>query len=121
MARLEHDVVTLPPDQVALGLVEALIEEAGEPMATSMEGMRYRMGVIQGTAERLAVLLAERDAAAGDTAAELKTWQDCFAGYFGPEGRLIEIADKAVQDLQAELRMAEQDKVAALARVKDGS
>lgn len=43
------------------------------------------------------------------TAKELAAWQSVFEGYFGPEGRLVEIAEKGVQDLQAELRVALDD------------
>lgn len=52
-------------------------------------------------------------AQAEETAEELATWRRVFEGYFGPEGRDVAIADKAVQDLQAELRMAPDDRDAA--------
>ncbi len=40
---------------------------------------------------------------------ELRRWQSVFRGYFGPEGSDPAIADKNVQDLRAELRMAQSD------------
>jgi hypothetical protein len=66
----ESNVIKVPPDQQALGLVEVILEQA-DPRTVNLNqspllaaaDVALRIGVIQGTAERLAVLLAERDAA----------------------------------------------------------
>ncbi len=74
-ARLEHDVVTLPADQQALGLVEAIsevtdvrtIDTTQNPSLTATE-LIVRLGTIDGLAVRLRVLLEkgnEAEAAAG--------------------------------------------------------
>jgi hypothetical protein len=64
MARLEHDVVTLPPDQVALGLVEAILEQTHYPLgdAASKHLVRLRLGIIRDDATRLKVLLEKQPA-----------------------------------------------------------
>ncbi len=54
MARLEHDVVTLPPDQVALGLVESMFVRVAH--------LQIETSTLQGDIERLKVLLEKREA-----------------------------------------------------------
>jgi hypothetical protein len=68
MARLQHDVVTLPADQQALGLVEAILEQSrvvpSETVwsAATQEHLLVDLGIIQGLAERLKVLLKKQPA-----------------------------------------------------------
>ncbi len=62
LARLEHDVVTLPPDQRALGLVEAILEHCHASTSLSQENLLFDRALIQGLAERLKVLLEKGEA-----------------------------------------------------------
>ena len=62
MARLEQDVVTLPADQQALGLVEAILSETRVGPYQDRElgeahFLKIRLSIIQGNGERLKVLL----------------------------------------------------------------
>ncbi len=56
LARLGHDVVTLPPDQVALGLVEAILEQA-EFDEEIPEVLSIKLMLVKDNAVRLKVLL----------------------------------------------------------------
>ncbi|KKK87235.1 hypothetical protein LCGC14_2755270, partial [marine sediment metagenome] len=69
MARLEHDVVTLPADQQALGLVEAILSETRVGPYQDRElgeahFLKIRLSIIQGNGERVKVLLETPEAAA---------------------------------------------------------
>jgi hypothetical protein len=90
MAGLQHDVVT--PDQVALGLVEAILEQATfSPEAWgSIYALRYRLGVILDNATRLKVLLEK-----GNEATALRELLS---------GQAVDIAERetAVRELRAE-------------------
>jgi hypothetical protein len=79
-----------PPDKDAKALVAAIHKQAADPAGVSIFQLWTRLSVIQGNAERLAVLLDERDAAREElvTAAErllrdvqeYEAWQrPCYA------------------------------------------
>lgn len=53
-----NEPIAVPPDQQALGLVEAILNEACISPEYTKATLQFRLSVIQGTAERLAVLLA---------------------------------------------------------------
>lgn len=104
MARLQHDVVTLPADQQALGLVEAILEQAtltGEQTSHPLAYLALRLATIQGDAERLKVLLEKGDE--GNAAL-----RDLLSG------QAVDIAERevAVRELRAE-------KAALLEALKD--
>jgi len=60
---LLRDVIDLPSDQQALGLVEAIQDESSIQDGETAYQLAVRIGVIQGLAERLAVVLAKREKA----------------------------------------------------------
>jgi hypothetical protein len=102
--------VAVPRDKDAKALVAAIHKQAADPAGVSIFQLWTRLSVIQGLAERLAVLLDERDAARE----ELVTALDAFlieieACWTGAEARGW-IVDRARPNLRA-----------ALACVKAGS
>jgi hypothetical protein len=59
---MSEQQVACPPDQQVLGLVEAILAQAGAPCGgNSIYQLWTRLSVIQGTAERLLALLERRD------------------------------------------------------------
>jgi hypothetical protein len=55
--RLHADVMAVPPDRDLLAMVNRIIEVADFPMGTTSGQMAIRLGIIQGTAERLRTAL----------------------------------------------------------------
>ena len=61
---LLRDVIAVPRDKDAKRLVEAILEQTRYQVSHQYERLAVRLSIIQGLAERLAVLLAQRDTAA---------------------------------------------------------
>jgi hypothetical protein len=51
------DVLAVPPDRDLLAMVERIIEAAHVPPGTTSAQMVLRLGIVQGTAERLKAAL----------------------------------------------------------------
>lgn len=96
----ERNAVAVPRDKDAKALVEAIHEQTCVTFYETMPTLGIRLSVIQGDAERLAVLLAERDAEREELVTALEfmlAWTKPLPGPDSP---------------------AEKDARAALARVK---
>jgi hypothetical protein len=78
IAGVEADVRACPPDQQALGLVEAAQESVTKAL--------IEVSVLQGDLERLAVLLGERDAERADMLAALTAAREVIHVHFCQAG-----------------------------------